>query len=89
MDLWGAGVNTGIFQEQDPGEVVIPCGEWLTMVLANVTPEGRYQGGGVVEDAIDIRRPSVDRSTEQVDISSLAVNSLIITKDSEERLSHH
>jgi hypothetical protein len=59
------------------------------MVLANVAPKRRHQGGGVVEGAVDVRRPGVDRSTVQVNIGRLTVDGLTITQDGEERVGHH
>lgn len=59
------------------------------MVLADIAPERRHQGGSVVEGTVDVRRPSVDRSTVQVNIGRLAVDGLAITQDGEERVGHH
>jgi len=66
-----------------------PTQRRLTTVLADVTPEGRDQGGSVIEDAVDIGGPSIDRSTEQVNTSCFAVDGLAITQDGEERVSRH
>jgi len=59
------------------------------MVLTNCAPKGGHQWGGIVKGAVDVRRPGVDRSAEQVDIGRLAVDGLTIAQDSEERVSRH
>ena len=63
--------------------------ERLTTILADVAPEIRDQWGSVIKDAVDVRGPGVDRSTEQVHIGRLAVDSLTVTLDGEERLGRH
>ena len=65
-------------KNRGPGEIACPVEGKLTSVLANVTPEGRYQRGGIIEDTVDVRRPSINSRTQQVDIGRFTMDGVTI-----------